>query len=964
MSTGTQQTQKLPSIAVVAVHGVGEQEPGASARALADLLLRLRHPNGAPRYTSFAARELRIPARPAVVEPPRPATIADAKKARRSIFTEQSDMLLARLHGGGDPATFSAEHEFMRGQLEAYESAGAPYETVRVEGARLADAATAESAAPDARLHVYEMYWADLSRLGTGSLRIFGEMYQLFFNVANLGRLTVDHARAAYGSPPAWRLFGNLHTWAVRLLTLFIPVGWLTMLATVLGVLVVQAPPRALPWVISVGGGLTVAAATWWAIYRVKALARRALAWLAIPVLGVVAGLLLWNFAAAEAGHALHVQVMVLSTWLLLAGALLDVVWRRYDSVRPGAWVVGMTAYAATLLAGAGIVSYALSSGLEGTLLQHVANLFEIQTAATVATWYLLYALGFTSGVAGLWAARRLPESQPATERARAMRVWGVAQATLAIATWSVLVVTFVLWAAVLKVSAPLLPAANRTAPDALFGFWSAASYVGMFERMLAVTAGAGFPLALFTAGGLAVLLLLALLPAVIHELRAPDSTDQFGQGARAGGWTRDHDALWKRLEHEDVLAERLGRWLSKGYAVVVFSTTVLFVAVFALQPLATLLYWTTGSSLPLVGGALEWLQGQGATYILALGGALTAAAVGVVALRSRFRSLTLGFRPMLDAALDVDNYMREHPRASTPRARIAERYASLMRYLAHWRDEDGEPYHSIVLVTHSQGTVISADMLGFLQRERDPELGLIQELAISANVGALPGSGRRQLFLFTMGSPLRQLYNWAFPHLFGWVHVPEAAWGAPCAATTDAPGADAPGEGRRGSSGRRVVERQSGSTPVAREALGRNDEGHVVVAPAIPDSASPEPSVLGVSRWVNAYRSGDYVGRALWRVDMADCGWMHRAAAANARAVMGQSSPPVVFVSEDGKRSRRELCIGRGAHTHYWDATAATVAIELDLLIASASSVAVAIPPGSGLRRPSPGGYAVMGEG
>lgn len=46
-----------------------------------------------------------------------------------------------------------------------------------------------------------------------------------------------------------------------------------------------------------------------------------------------------------------------------------------------------------------------------------------------------------------------------------------------------------------------------------------------------------------------------------------------------------------------------------------------------------------------------------------------------------------------------------------------------------------------------------------------------------------------------------------------------------------------------------------------------------------------------------------------------------------------------VVEVSEDAARCRRELCIGSGAHTHYWDAAAGAIGEELDLLVEEAST-------------------------
>jgi hypothetical protein len=60
------------------------------------------------------------------------------------------------------------------------------------------------------------------------------------------------------------------------------------------------------------------------------------------------------------------------------------------------------------------------------------------------------------------------------------------------------------------------------------------------------------------------------------------------------------------------------------------------------------------------------------------------------------------------------------------PRARIAERYVSLLRYIAARRDSHDPqlPYYgSVVIVAHSLGSLISADLLHFLKEEPDEAL-------------------------------------------------------------------------------------------------------------------------------------------------------------------------------------------------------------------------------------------------
>ncbi len=80
------------------------------------------------------------------------------------------------------------------------------------------------------------------------------------------------------------------------------------------------------------------------------------------------------------------------------------------------------------------------------------------------------------------------------------------------------------------------------------------------------------------------------------------------------------------------------------------------------------------------------------------------------------------------------------------------------------------------------------------------------------------------------------------------------------------------------------------------------------------------------MKQWVNAFRSGDYVGRNLWRTDACSYLWF-------GDALVQPGPPPKESFSTDA-HSRLEFCIGAGAHTHYWDETAPMIAQELNRLI------------------------------
>jgi hypothetical protein len=230
--------------------------------------------------------------------------------------------------------------------------------------------------------------------------------------------------------------------------------------------------------------------------------------------------------------------------------------------------------------------------------------------------------------------------------------------------------------------------------------------------------------------------------------------------------------------------------------------------------------------------------------------GRIGCGAIGVLALFDACHEVGFGLRPVLGIAVDVDNYFRELPSARTPLARMAERYTSLLRYVCEWRaisDDPASGYDSIVIIAHSQGCIITADLLRYLQYERTAQPTFESRLA-RLDAGA---TSPLPIVLFTMGNPLRQLYALRFPHLYSWV------------------GFDA------------------SSGPVL-------------------------TNLLGVRSWVNAYRSGDYVGRAIWRDNDQD--------EATFKAFSEYEAPGV-----------KEVCIGPGAHTHYWDESADIIATYLD---------------------------------
>lgn len=239
--------------------------------------------------------------------------------------------------------------------------------------------------------------------------------------------------------------------------------------------------------------------------------------------------------------------------------------------------------------------------------------------------------------------------------------------------------------------------------------------------------------------------------------------------------------------------------------------------------------------------GVIEWL-GTRDEVLVTIGKWLAGGAVTITALGARFTETFGKLRVALDAVLDVDNYFHDPIDRLPPRARIFSRYAALLDYVR----ERG--YARVLIVAHSQGTVLSADLLRYLRRT-----GRLRAHA-----------GEMALSMMTVGSPLRDLYATRFPLLYRWVGP-------------------------------------------LRESF---------------EDSGPAAAELGLAEWVNAYRSGDYVGRSIWTAPEDSA--MFRVATVGANGV--------VVASRAGDRA--EFCVGAGAHTHYFADDAETLAVEIDRLI------------------------------
>lgn len=801
----------MKRVAVLAVHGVADQQPEASARAVADLLLG---PQVGHRYYGFQEEDLRIALSRVEV-----AQRVDEAKAGRGMLSQGSATLeylkrgqAIELEGtdgtpqadavqrGGRLDLAAAEHYAMREQLQDFEATPGDdaLDTVVVRGFRR----QAEGGEAECGVDVFEMYWADLSRLKSSLLSVFFEFYLLLFFLTRIGGITLASAAAHFReNARQWVLLTSVHEWAERALALVIPILILCLLSLCVAATLYFLPTQApLAILFALVPGVITALLIGHLLYRYRFQVPGRL-W---PPLFAVALLASGGASAVALASGIGYRGFVFWLWLVAAALLLWLCY-IYERRRRGAWPLGLLLFAITLGLYAGQLWWAGNDDSRGGVYYATLATARWLSYGITVAWGFFIVMSILTSVLGALINLTAPAHQQYIVR---RSIW-TANLSLVLPGLLVLILNIGLWRA-------LAALAEHTGhiPDTEMGL-----ILALIDSYTPV--GMGFGIAL-----LAVVTLLAvwsISPSVLVELQGDSGNVQrsrwLGESLSAG-------FRWMRLSGEAF------RWL-----------IVLGV------PASFALAWWFG-----------WTRSDADRYA-ALGTGLLALLI-VTGSHGPFKFLALGFRSALDIALDVANWLRSTPKRATPRATICRRYVSLLRQIANWRDpRDGSGYSALIIVAHSQGTVITADLLRFLTREygsaaQSPDTSL-------SCLFQLDPDRHLPIYLFTMGSPLRQLYSLRFPLQYGW-------------AGTDT-------------------------------TLG-----------ALP---GPDPATLTVTRWSNAYCSGDYVGRHLWRADddphLWDTTWH------NLDTV------------------RREVCLGAGAHTHYWDGTVPEVAAELDRLIAEACRLA-----------------------
>jgi hypothetical protein len=795
-------------VAVITVHGVADQRPGQTVRELARLLGH--GGDGTPRYVAGELCDIIVPVGPLQAlqdsrrSPPDPAAAASGVAARTAPEPAEtpgqpSDFHLARrgaATAGATPPVEDLDLALTDHLLSRYRPAERDglYESTRIALRRQPG---------DTPVDLYELYWADFSRLQPGGIRILSASYQLLFHLSTLARDIVDHVAMATGRGGTLRALQWLHAWSAWLLKGPALLLQLTMLLLVAFGAAALVPPAQYRFLLGLGGALAAVVLGILAMLAVQhargtSRTRAALPWAG----GALAGAAIAALAIAVPNRIVDLYIAIAILLFAVVGVL---VVQYYGRAVRGVQVFGNAA----VVTATGLLAFNVTRTLPqvSTIYEWIIisalNTGEYLLSALLLAWAILALMQIAVLTLGFALVRRDDHEVAASLVS--------ARVGMVISTAIFALLSIVLWSVIAYLTG--LGLDELSFSPAVFGdgYYDAA----LFIEAQVQDVGSLFTPLLALVGLIGVLALVALAPCVREEL-AP------GRDARSQEWTA-----------------RLGRWWTAARS----ALRILFGTVIPMLALGGGVVYLLFLMEKLFGlhGPLAWL-GTRDEVLVAVGKWLAGGAVTISALGTRFTQTFGKLRVALDAVLDIDNYFLDPADRLPPRARIFSRFAALLDYVRV------RGYARVVIVAHSQGTVISADLLRYLH--------LTHRLrAVAGNV---------PITLVTVGSPLRDLYAGCFPLLYRWL----------------------------------------GTAPSS-------------FADALPPAAE-----LGLVRWVNAYRSGDYVGRSIWTPPTAAS--MFRVAAVD--------DAGAVNASRAGDRA--EFCLGAGAHTHYFSDDALALAAEIDRAI------------------------------
>ncbi len=686
-------------VAVIVVHGVADQLRGQTAEAVAiQLALETR--------AAVVRRDVTlhvIPCQPAVSYERWPA-LGLWQAIQKSFFHSlRSDFLDPRL--GGADSEIATGRQQQHPQALANSAAAdngiplgvrftdfliAKTRQARIEAhakddvvhtAARFDIEANGTPAGAARLSVFEMYWADLSRLPGFVPQIVAELFTLLFDLVRVGGQAVGVYAARPGTPSSLGLLARWHRVADQLYTralatLMLQLGLCALVVVLASA--VAAHARGVTYAISLLVAVGVAA---W-VARVA----KARPWFLGCVAGVGVLMLLIVFVAQPLARPLPPDGAPPPTGIVIGVLLLPLaagyVWLlRYWEKRFRAVLGYGTAFG---LVTASCIGWgaAVHDGLYGAKgwLVGAMRAAELVLLAQMVLWLLL-ALACAAVVGLGWRAGIAARQRADADSIRFVIRTGRLGLFASLGAFVVFVTAA--WA---LVSDPLCSRLERVDyPALLFTASRSDGCSWLSDRF----AGSTETFAL-------VALMLSLVVGFVVIVLAPCLAAEV--------------KLWRYTSHGAI-----GEWLTRGYrAMDRLLGWGSWIALAGMMIGAMLL---VDSLLRLVGtppwDSLAWmssrLRGSSSDVLQALVIAVAGTTTGLLALSRVTAKWLKALRVPLDAALDVDVHFREFPREAIPRVRIVERYVALLQHVA----EQG--FRRVVIVAHSQGTVITADLLHYL---------------------------------------------------------------------------------------------------------------------------------------------------------------------------------------------------------------------------------------------------------
>jgi hypothetical protein len=773
-------------VAVVAVPDVADQKPFDAAKRGSGVLSRVRAAaettgelDPAPNYAATGQTLLQIPVAPIrnggefqVAAEKSPRSFRDWIRSRR--FLPKALSKEYRVENGAP-----VEIAMMREAIAGYEPSPeeSTYESLRIEMARTEPGPYAQSAS----VHVHELFWADLARAKHAAFRGLKDLFLLLFFFCGLGGLAAAFGGSKRdaeesGAQKTLRFFAGF---TERLLVLAAPSLVLALLANLLTAEVfswVSAVPGLPAMLLGIGVGVISAAVMRYSTGRIW-LERYTWVWLIILLIAAAFGGVFGFWFRGFDRFTAWALIASLGLVFVVGAVLLLIVLNRR---RPGALEIGSL----ILIIVGSLFCWNLANVGSGS--QDLGGAWaKTATARTLVTslsclfwalWIVIAVSIVLSSLFGIFVAHFSGLKGGARRSAiRAVRTMAMAQ-TFSAAL--IFVATAALWQLLALFSPALAPAFLAGAPPGI--------------SILVI----GFIVAAFIAGWL-------FKQAGLLE-RPPK------------------DVLAAIAEDRSALAGSLTSALQKSGLPTLLVFLIITVGIFGSAVVRFSPEYEAQLNLAIAGEsaggwpAILMIVDRWATF---LAGAVLFCSI--VLSRGPLRRISLGTRAAVDIASEPANWLRVHPRGRTPRATISARFASVLRHLCEWREEDGSGYDGIVIMAHGHGSAISAEILRYLNFEWNKRhaAGQIWEPILGrifnpADPNYLP------LYFFTQGCPLRQLHAMRFPVLYRWVTERESTVELPAAA---------------------------GAQP------------------------GPEPAELGLTYWSNVYRPGDYVGRNLWEVTGGD---------------------------------------------------------------------------------------------